>query len=297
MKNAFKALVAICAMSIWSGVSAGVLSLMNPLFFHETSDGGVDLNTGAQLFEPYERFNMSVRLLIDGVEAVEPDATLTATATLISGVTQTYAMQSTAPYHENDPFLASYWTTLVDFTDELADATWQMNASLPSNTDGILFIDSWSDALSQLDPGLDPLNSAVPTPEILFFEASSLDVNLSWNSVTDLEPYDGSLDAWRTRIVEVQDGGSTVKIADSGRFSLSQLNYQFDINLDPGTYYVDLELDDTLGVANGTFHKSRGRTRVQFTVEAPEPTTTALLALGLFGAGLGFRRRRVSRSL
>ena len=30
---------------------------------------------------------------------------------------------------------------------------------------------------------------------------------------------------------------------------------------------------------------------------APEPTTTALLALGLFGAALGFRRRRISSSL
>ena len=168
------------------------------------------------------------------------------------------------------------------------------DASLTGNTDGALFIDSWSHALSQLDPRLDPLDSAVPTPEILFFEASSLGVNLSWNSVSGLEPYDGSLDAWRTRIVEVQSDGATVKIADSGRFSLSQLNYQFDINLDPGTYYVDLELDDNLGVANGAFHKSRGRTRVQFTVEAPEPTTTALLALGLFGVSAAARRLKAN---
>ena len=294
MKNAFKAIGSIIGTgSILVGMllcmpyipaEATVLSLESRYFVREVRGGSGTHN----------RFQIGVRTKLDGANAVIDDATVTATATFADSTTQTFTAVSIAQLVDND---SPDWSFLVDYTDELADATWSFSAETGSGltSDSINF-GSYADALTGMGITDIAPGDAPPIPEITNFVVGDQSIDIGWKAFEDLGGgYARTPDNWQVRI---RNRGSSSLLLLRETFDLGVTSAQLSLALDAGTYNTELFLREGFGSFEGFNYLTRSRFTMPFDrASVPEPTTTALLALGLFGAALGFHRRRISSSL
>ena len=254
-------MVAVCTMSMASGVSAGVISLGSQSC---TKNWSVERDYASGNITSADRkvFQIAARLLEDGVETVLPGATVNLQANLSDGSTRTYSMNSVAPYYGDSPptsTISSYWMTYVDVEMELVSADWTITASNDGISAAPISISSWADAVANLSPGLDPF-SVVPPPEYTSLAVTSSGLSLSWEPSANLGAYAGSPTRYRTALSRggggIFDGGQFVARAS---LPVSTTSYEYPIALAEGTYNLNVNMEDRFGWYNDTYYMNRGR--------------------------------------
>ena len=225
MKRLFRALVAVCAMSMASGVSAGVI----------------------QTFSDETLFSEQVQLI----------------------TTEDFESHTYTPSACGDGGVSTFVGS-------------QFSAELIPNGSGIAYL------------CVDPTPASQPTPQgALGLEIGATD---SWVMNFDLTvPGVNAISMLLTDIAE-NNGDALLRLPGEADVAIAECCLPDGSSIFFG-FITDSPVSSFSLVNTGTFD-GWGLDNVQLaTTSVPEPTTTALLALGLIGAGLGFRRRRISSSL